>query len=258
MSLKMLLVEGPDDVNAIREIATRHFHAQKSSRRAPNPRAAVFDTPRGNRVEVHPVENAKTGLVRTFVSTLRGRAATPAGDPDDLTHVCILYDPDDDQPQNALANAVQKELDRDAGGWACTRAAIPPVDLWAATRGTDEHTELRVVPWLAPGPSVGGLVDVQNLDRLLCQVVSLAYPNELATIDSWLQRVHSCRATTPGLKAPKWKAATLLWAALIDDQAVTDAGIHARFFGQHGACVPHVRAVLAASHLWDEFQALFD
>jgi hypothetical protein len=38
---------------------------------------------------------------------------------------------------------------------------------------------------------------------------------------------------------------------------VIDAGIHARFFGQHSACVPHVKIALEATKLWGELRVLF-
>lgn len=256
MSLRVVMVEGPDDVNALREIATRHLGAVKSSRKPQNPRAAAFDTASGQTVEVHPVENAKSALPKTFASRLRGRPATTPEDSEHLTHLAILYDPDEDRPTNKLALDVAREIERTPQGWQLTPIEDATVDAWTAKRSDAERIELRVIPWTAPGPAYGGLVDGQNLDRLLNHVAALTYPSELATVDAWLTLIHE-RRDALSLKAPKWKAATLLWAALVDDQAVTDAGIHARFFGQHGACVPHVKAALEATKLWDELRALF-
>jgi len=44
MSLRVVLAEGPDDVNALREIATRHLGAVKSSRKPQRPRTTLEAT----------------------------------------------------------------------------------------------------------------------------------------------------------------------------------------------------------------------
>ena len=116
---------------------------------------------------------------------------------------------------------------------------------WTARRNVDEAVIVRAVHWRSPGEIVDGLPDKQNLERLLCYVGALAYPNEAKTVERWLGEIPQ-----DGNK-PSWKAALHLWCALLEPKA-SESNAAARFLHQNEICRPHVRPAIEQVSLFKD------
>lgn len=231
MTQRLVLVEGPDDLAALRELAERLFHVTKAEQ-PPKPgasRKTIFQTSAGVRIEISVGLNAKDGLPKAVATAIRGLPPQMPGDEARTDKIAVLYDPDDDAP-GAFEARVDKELNASLPLWAIQRSNF---SCWNLRRGQEEPVELSLIAWKANGPVLDGLPDQQNLERLISQIMVLAYPNERTRIEGWLSDIQELRRRLTSSKAPKWKAAVLLWAALVDDQVTADAGMASRFFGQH-------------------------
>lgn len=231
MSKRLVLVEGPDDLAALHEMAVRLFQAQKVERPPKHgaSRGALFQSASGVLIDISVGLNAKDGLPKAVAGAIGGLPPQIRGDETRTDKIAVLYDPDDDQP-GAFAGRIDKQLKTSLISWTIENKNP---EHWALRRNTEEELELKSIAWNANVPVLDGLPDHQNLERLISQIMLSAYPNEKNRIEGWLSDIQNVRKSLPRAKVPKWKAAVLLWAALLDDQATSDVGITSRFFGQH-------------------------
>lgn len=230
MSQRLVLVEGPDDVAALRELGTRLFLAKKKEQ-ASKPgarRKEAFISPSGISIELSIGLNAKDGLPKAVLQAVNGLPAQISGDEARTEKMAVFYDPDADKPGDFEAR-IDKELKALASSWKVQKNTPGH---WLLRRDQEEAIELRAIAWKGAGALLDGLPDEQNLERLICQIMGSAYAGEQQRIETWLTAIQGARPLLK-LKAPKWKAATLLWAALVDDQATSEVGIASRFMGQH-------------------------
>jgi hypothetical protein len=109
---------------------------------------------------------------------------------------------------------------------------------------------VRAVPWRAPGGTVDGLPDSQNLERLLCHVAAMAYPDKAKAVERWLGEMSSTG------DSPSWKAAMHLWCALVEPKA-TESNATARFLRQNEVCRPHVTGVVRQVSLFKDLSEAF-
>jgi len=232
VSKRLVLVEGPDDVAALLEIGKRMFGATAGG--VPGvPSRMERDatlTVGAATIAVRSAKNAKDGLPEAVMRAVDQLPPLVAGDEARHDRVAFVFDPDGDPP-NAFVDRVHGALgalSSVASPWSIARDASG--DRWNLSRAGEEPLALRGVAWRADGLTLGGLDDLQNLERLLCRVLGAAYPALEPMVARWLGEV---RAARPPAKAIKWKAAVLLWAALVDEGATSDAGIASRFLGQH-------------------------
>ena len=232
MSQRLVLVEGPDDVAALIEIGKRLFGATAGrvvGARLRLERDATL-TVGATTIAVQAAKNAKDGIPEAVVRAMETLPPQVAGDEARYDRVAFVFDPDGDRP-GAFVDRVHGALgalSSVASPWLVTRD--PGGETWSLSREAEESVALRGVAWRADGPTLGALDDLQNLERLLCRVLSASYPTLEPMIARWLAEI---RATRQPTKSLKWKAAVLLWAALVDEGATSDTGIASRFLGQH-------------------------
>lgn len=236
MTQRLVLVEGPDDVAALCELSARLFACSPEGRSASGAprveRDVVRVTPGRVRVQLRAALNAKDGIPKALVAAFGSFGPQIESDEACIDRVAFLYDPDGDRP-GAFVDRVHAELQTLQTGttpWKVTRE--PGGESWTLERASEAPVSLRGIAWTADGPVPGGLDDLHNLERLLCRVMGAAYPDQEPRVVAWLTEIRAARVSL-GLKAPKWKAAVLLWAALVDEAATGDAGIASRFLGQH-------------------------
>jgi hypothetical protein len=239
VSARLVLCEGPDDLAALRQIATQEFQAVsiKTARGsgAGLAREAVLQTPGGIRVRILGKEG-KSSLPELAAAELNGLPAQGA-EPAELrlSQIAIVYDPDG-QTETAFKDEVAKALKDGASAWTIEATAGG----FLAKRNADEVIDIRLSAWKGPGPVFDGLADLQSLERLICAVAAQAYPEEAKTVVKWLDEI----ATQKG-KPPKWKGAVHLWCAIIEPAAGEETA-PVRFLGQNKACRPFVRPSLQA------------
>lgn len=227
MTRRFVLVEGPDDVAAMQEIGKRLYNARAGSVAGGPGRAERASTlTRGaTTIELRAALNAKDGIPTALCAWLESLAPQVEGDEARHDRVAFVFDPDGDAP-GVFVHKMDHAL-RGLPRWSVVRE--PEGVTWTLTREGESPIALRGVAWSASGPTLDGLADHQNLERLLCRVLGEAYPDWVPTVADWLATIGSRRAG----KALKWKAAVLLWAACVDEGATGDAGIASRFLGQH-------------------------
>jgi hypothetical protein len=256
---RIILCEGPDDLNALRAIAQhqRWASAVRGPTAAAGQERQVVLTAGSYRIEIKAPSRAqgsagegKTALARTTAETLHNLA--PQIGPPDESHVSLVavaFDPDGDTVESfhaAVAGAIQAH----APAWTLTGAA----GTWRAKRDAGEEVDVRAVHWRAPGGVLDGLPDHANLERLLCAVAARAYPGDLADVDRWLREMAD-RRRAAGRKPAGWKAAIHVWLAAVYEK-VDQENAATRFLSQQDECKPHVAAVLTEAGLLDELRAL--
>lgn len=228
--MRLVLVEGPDDVAALIEIGRRKFRAGQGG--APTaPRLERTSQLRLGDVTIalRSAPSGKDSLPEAVTKAFEQLPPQVAGDEARHDRLAFVFDPDGDAP-DAFVDRVHTALSglaSVASPWEVTREAP---ERWLLRRAGEEAVALRGIAWRADGPTLGGLDDFQNLERLLCRVLGSAYPDLEPKVATWLGEIRAVRGPT---KALKWKAAVLLWAALVDEAATSDAGIASRFLGQH-------------------------
>lgn len=241
MTVRRILCEGPEDIAALREIATRHFGAKPERGGGPSgagqERAVTLTLANGSKVMASTAKGAKSALAPALAEFLEGLPPL-AGDPspDRYSRVLVLFDPDADSIGtfcDGLEDAVR-----------ITKWTLHPLTSgrpgrgWWARRDPGERLLVEARAWSTTGDVLDGLADEQNLERVLCQVLARAYPDDVEWVAARLDEIRQRRD-----KVPRWKAAVHLWCALVDDKA-DELSAPARFLGQHKACKPHVRDVL--------------
>jgi len=236
---RLVLVEGPDDVSALIELGQRMFKTAPHKSAGPATRGLQRDArlilARTTEIELRSAPNAKDGIPIALVKAFQSFPVQIAGDESHSERVAFFYDPDKDPP-GAFNNKVDQALQALSIGatpWTVTREAKG--DRWTLVRAGEAAISLRGIAWHGDGPVLDGLDNLQNLERLLCRVMGATYPEQETLVARWLDEIRTARLAldAKATKPPKWKAAVLLWAALVDESATSDAGIASRFLGQH-------------------------
>jgi len=231
---RLVLCEGPDDIVALREIGLSLFGAEVQR----NPPWAgpagetrkLFLTIQGGDVEITAVERAKSGLAGALATKLHGLPVdNSSDDPNALERITVLFDPDD-EPTEKLCARLADEVAANAKAWKLDGSSGD----WVARRDAGRDVIVRAVRWRSPGEVVGGLPNLQNLERLLCHVAALAYPTEAEMVERWLGEISKAG------KKPSWKAALHLWSALVEPKSDPVA----KFLRQNKICRPHVQPAL--------------
>lgn len=246
---RVVLCEGPEDVTAIREIATLLFDAKVQ--RTPTAGAAgqprqLFLSVQGCDVEITAGRRGKSGLPEELATKLLGLSVDDLGTaPNALQQITVLFDPDE-EPLDRMYTRLVDRIAAEARSW---KLEGQPGD-WIARRNASETVVVRAVHWRSPGSVVDGLPDCQNLERLVCYVAAKAYPQEAKIVERWLGEIHATE------KKPCWKAAVHLWCALVEHKS-DERNAAARFLHQNDTCRPHVReAIREVSLFKDLSQAL--
>lgn len=258
MTTRWILCEGPEDVAAVREIATRFFGAKKDSARgglSPGAgREERLRTPRQALIRLTAVPNAKSALPEQLAAALSGMPPqTGAWGDERVRRLVVLYDPDE-EGELRFVGRLGDALRTKAADWTIQGLSSQRGGAWLMRRA-DAKILVRALAWRADGDDHRDLPRVQNLERVLCRVLGLAYPAEVEIIDRWLAEIGRWRGSDPKRRAMKWKASIHLWSALVADHA-TMQGAPDQFLGQHDPCKPHVELVLRESGLYREFARL--
>jgi hypothetical protein len=256
---RIILCEGPDDLNALRAVAQQQKWAQPArgaSAGAGQERQialiagdARIDVKVPSQARGAPGEG-KSALARTAAQALHELA--PQIGPPDESHVSLLavvFDPDE-KPVASFHLEIERAVQAHAAAWTLTGQA----GLWQARRETGEAVEVRTVHWRAPGGVLDGLPDHVNLERLLCSVAAKAYPDDLTHVERWLGEVGD-RRRAAGRKPPGWKAAIHVWLAAVYEKADEDNAA-SRFLHQQDECKAHITGVLAETGLLDDLRPL--
>jgi hypothetical protein len=261
MSKRLVLCEGPDDLNALRAIAQLLRWAQPV--RTPGigagqERQMVLQAGIA-RIEVSVPSKArgatgegKSALSRGVATALEG--LPPQTNPADEAHVSLVaavFDPDDETAAD-FHTALVKAVRDHATAWTFAESGSPGV--WHAQRGATEQLEVRAVDWRAPGGVLDRLPDQMNLERLLCAVLAQAYPDDVSDVARWLTEVGG-RCAAAGRKPPTWKAAIHVWLAVVYEKA-DELNAAARFLHQQDECRPHVERILDAVGLVRDLRPL--
>jgi hypothetical protein len=245
MTRRLVLCEGPDDLNALRAVA----QLQRWATSVPGVGAGagqerVVSLQAGDaRVEIKvpsqrrgATGEGKSALARAVAEELQD--LRPQVDPEDASRVSLIaavFDPDGDAA-SAFHAEVAAALRRYSAAWTVTEAGAPGV--WRAAREAGEDVEVRAVHWRAPGGVLDGLPEQANLERLLCAVLAKAYPADDAHVARWLTEIGAARQAA-GRKPPTWKAAIHVWLAAVYEKADQDNAA-SRILHQQDACKPHV------------------
>jgi len=198
---RLVLCEGPADIVALREIGLSLFGAEVQ-RNPPSAGPAgetrkLFLTIQGGDVEITAVERAKSGLAGALATKLHGLPVdNRSDDPNALERITVLFDPDD-EPTEKLCARLADQVAANAKAWKLDGTSGD----WIARRGASHDVIVRAVHWRSPGDVVGGLPNLQNLERLLCHVAALAYPTEAGMVERWLGEISKAG------KKPSWKTA---------------------------------------------------
>ncbi len=250
MTKRIVLCEGPDDLNALRAVAQLlrwAKPAQTIAHGAGHDRLSTLQAGDAS-IEIKVPSKAR-GATGEGKSVLAGSVAgelrdlRPQVSPTDeacVSLIAVVFDPDASSPES-FYQEIAATIGAQASAWSLANSAAAGV--WSATRAPDEQpVEVRAVPWRAPGGVLDGLPDHINLERLLCAVASRAYPGEVEHVARWLTEINE-RRSHRGSKPTTWKAAIHVWLALVYEKA-DEHNAAARFLHQQDECRPHVQPVL--------------
>ena len=261
MTRRVVLCEGPDDLNALRAIA-QHLRWSEPARAgvagAGHERVVWLRT--GDvRIEITVPSKSrgasgegKSALAQGVAEALR-ELPSQIGPPDEstLSLASVVFDPDD-QPVSAFHVEIERAIRERATTWSLAPGGAP--GLWSATREAGETVEVRAVHWRAPGEQLDGLPDHENLERLLCAVLAKAYPDDRDHMARWLTEMGE-RRRSAGRKAASWKAAIHVWLACVYDKA-DELNAASRFLHQQAECKPHITPLLTDTGLLADLRPL--
>lgn len=261
MTKRIVLCEGPDDLNALRAIAQHRRWAKPAPQGlagAGQERMVVLQAD-AVRVEIKVPSKArgaagegKSALARFVADELHDlRSQVSPSDESRVSLVSVVFDPDDEEVADFHAE-IARAVREHARAWTLVDAAAPGI--WTATREAGEVVDVRAVHWRAPGGVLDGLPDQANLERLLCAVLASAYPEDHARVAEWLTQIGERRAAARR-KPPTWKTAIHLWLATVYDKA-DEHNAASRFLHQQDECKPHVQPVLDQVGLLDDLRLL--
>lgn len=259
---RLVLCEGPDDLNALRAIAQHLGWARPAAAAtaagAGQERRAILaagDT----RIEIRvpsktggATGEGKSALARMVADGLHMLPPQIGpGDESSVGLVGVVFDPDDATVPSFHAE-VENAVRTHAREWVL--AGIGAAGVWSARREAGELLEVRAVHWRAPGGVVDGLPDQMNLERLLCAVLVAAYPQDVEHIERWLTEIREV-SKAAGRKPGTWKAAIHVWLAAVHEKA-DDINAASRFLHQQRECKPHIERILAETGLLDDLRPL--
>ena len=234
MSRALVVVEGMDDVRALREIFCRCFD-MRVQRDAPR----RFDIP-----PLASEDGARTvylvnGKNRESAGT-RAVEAIQERFVSDYDRIGLVFDPDhhEDVQWRAWCSHLLVHMTCEVGD-----------EVWTVRHGEDE-VPFVPVPWDA-GDSFDALDGkLRNLERVALAVAHRAVPEDTALVDQFLSILR-----TAGRKV-SWKTAFRLLHALRKPDS--DAGIMDQIFGQDRALRACVAEILDATRLFRRLRYLAD
>ena len=234
MSRRTIFCEGPDDLAALREIATRLLGATvlhgMPTGGASLERIAQLQLEEGT-VEVK-AGGGKSELARRGALYLETLPPVP-----DIVQVSLLFDPDDEPVERFFAS-VPRAIHEHAPSWTLVDAP-ERAGCWRATRQEGESIVVAAVAWWGDVEVLDGLSDAQSLERVILSVARRALSEEeLAFLVRVLEGIHAL----PG-RRPTWKAAVHVLCALTDAKTPGHA-MAQRFLGQNKSFRPHVEGTL--------------
>jgi hypothetical protein len=193
--------------------------------------------------------NGKSGLAKQAAVELSLLGPRSKSDPrsERFTRLGIVFDPDADT-RDVFENHLVTFLQENADGWSIGPAKRP--HSWLARREKDRYRLfVHAVAWRAPTVVLDALPDWSNLERLLCGIAALAYPEEAKLVERWLGEMSAAARPHP------WKAALHLWCALVEPKT-NDRSAPARFLRQNKECEPHAKELLGRVSLLKELRPL--
>lgn len=234
MSKRTIFCEGPDDLAALREVATRLLGAT-SLRGVPTGGASLDRIARfeleGSTIEVK-AGGGKSQLAQRGALYLETLPPAPG-----VAQISLLFDPDDDPVASFFASVPPMVRDH-APSWTLTDEPSK-AGCWRASRDGDDPVVLAAVAWWGDVGVLDGLSDTQSLERLILSVAQRAVSaEELAFIVDVLEGIHAL----PNRRAT-WKAAVHVLCALTDTKTPVHAAAQ-RFLGQNKSFRPHVADAL--------------
>lgn len=258
---RLILCEGPDDLNALRAVAQRLRWAQPAKAAGPGAgQERVLKLVSGDvNIEIGVPSKArgasgegKSVLARSLAENLGAlRPQVGAGDEGRVSLMAVVFDPDE-EPAARFHAELEQAVRAHAPAW--TLSSGPSPGTWRAEREAGEGVEIRAVHWRAPGGVLDGLPDHANLERLMCAVAARAYPEDLEHVARWLGEINE-RRREGGRKPASWKAAVHVWLAAVYDKA-DELNAATRFLHQQDECKAHVEGVLGEVGLVEELRPL--
>jgi len=249
MTRRLILCEGPDDLNALRAVAQILRWARSPATGGPGAgqERVVLLQAGDARIEIKvpsksrgAVGEGKSVLARTAAEMLR-ELPPQVGSPDEsyVSLVAVVFDPDE-KPAEDFHAELERSVRTHSLAWTLTRAGT--ASTWRAQREAGEEVEIRAVHWRAPGDVLDGLPDHTNLERLMCAVAAKAWPDEVEHVARWLGEINGRRQA--GQRKPAtWKAAIHVWLAAVYDKA-DESNAASRFLHQQDECKPHIQSIL--------------
>lgn len=251
MTRRIVVCEGPDDLNALRAVAQCLQWAQPIPSSGPGAGAGqerqLILRAGEDRVEIKVPSKARgaTGEGKSALARMVADALfdlpPQIGPPDEshLSLVAVVFDPDE-KPADDFHADVERATRAHAASWTLTNAGTPGV--WRAQREAGENVDVRAVHWRAPGGVLDGLPDHANLERLLCAVAARAFPGDVEHVARWLAEINERRLA--GQRKPAtWKAAIHVWLAAVYEKA-DEHNAASRLLHQQAECRPHVQPIL--------------
>jgi len=227
MKQSLIVVEGPDDVAALREVFQRRFGWRKAKDQTPPAKGEhPFQWPDAETTVL--VAQGKPDIPKRIVATIRDIETAERH----YSQLGICFDPDTHTGPAALDWLV-KECQL-AGNWNAD--GICPVSI-----SDGSVVDVIALPWDL-GPIFNELADFRNLERVALAVLAKTDVAEGELITELLKKVQSA-----GRKV-SWKTAFRLWAAVrYADKDPDTGGAMAQVFGQDEAARTSLDSVLCNS-----------
>lgn len=225
MKQSLIVVEGPDDLAALRELLDRRFGGQKKGQVATREHSFVWRD-----LETRIImSNGKDHMPELVHQRIRDLPTALF----QFTQMGICFDPDRHSDAQILqwlgsVSGASAAWDKDGG---C------PVSIG------DRAVDVIALPWDI-GPIFDDLEDFRNLERVALAVLAKSDTSEGALIEELLKKVQSAG------KKVSWKTAFRLWAAIrYADKDPDTGGAMAHVFGQDEAVRTALDSVLCNSVL---------
>jgi hypothetical protein len=214
MKSSVIVVEGPDDLAALREVFQRVLACPQS-------KGGRFCWPDGDMETEVLVSRSKSRIPQTVREQI-ARVPLP------VIQVGVCFDPDKDSCDKAML-------------WLTAACDLPAA--WDANGVCQVAVDGRTVdvvalPWDF-GPIFDELEDLRNLERVALAVLARVDPTEGKLIEELLLKLRTAD------KRVNWKTAFRLWAAVrYADSDPDTGGAMAKVFGQDDAVRTALNAVL--------------
>lgn len=250
---RVVIAEGPEDLEALHEIGRRFFAAEGGPQK---PGMTVLSSPTGHLIELRHVKKGQEGdsnVGRLVGIELGGLPAQVPDDPTNCQLLVAVLDPDE-HSSAARRRQVADAIKQFGRGWSLDESTAP----WTATRVQGQLTEtvrILVLCWELREEILDGLPDEQNLERVLDGVARRTHPEAARDIAAWLETTSRLR---DGAK-PTWKACMHAWASVLTPKHEPERpAIARRFFGQDKALRLAAEQVIDATGLRTTLAPLFE